>query len=76
MDGARWDDETGVIAESMPKVCKNASCPLQAVLDSHCYVKVLYSDIPHMHWIPCELDKARHMVLSHILAKMPRVSQL
>jgi len=37
MDGARWDDETGVIAESMPKV--------------------LYSDIPHMHWIPCELDK-------------------
>jgi len=37
MDGARWDDETGVIAESMPKV--------------------LYSDIPHMHWIPCEVDK-------------------
>jgi dynein heavy chain len=37
MDGARWDDETGVIAESLPKV--------------------LFSEIPHMHWIPCEKMK-------------------
>eukprot|EP00927_Polykrikos_kofoidii_P046388 TRINITY_DN40623_c0_g4_i1.p1 TRINITY_DN40623_c0_g4~~TRINITY_DN40623_c0_g4_i1.p1 ORF type:complete len:2568 (-),score=563.58 TRINITY_DN40623_c0_g4_i1:159-7829(-) len=34
MEGARWDDDTGCIAESIPKV--------------------LFSEIPYMHWVPVE----------------------
>jgi len=37
LDGARWDTEEGVIAESLPKV--------------------LVSEIPHIHLIPCEVSK-------------------
>jgi len=37
MDGARWDDAEGVVAESMPKV--------------------LFSELPHVHMIPCEASK-------------------
>merc|ERR1719387_1750313 len=37
IDGARWDDETGCLAESFPKV--------------------LFSEIPYMHWNPVETAK-------------------
>merc|ERR1712194_791584 len=37
MDGARWDDNEGCIAESLPKA--------------------LFSEMPHVHLIPCEATK-------------------
>merc|ERR1719265_1234834 len=37
MDGARWDDPSQVIAESLPKV--------------------LFSELPYMHWLPSERHK-------------------
>eukprot|EP00929_Paragymnodinium_shiwhaense_P038462 TRINITY_DN20312_c0_g2_i4.p1 TRINITY_DN20312_c0_g2~~TRINITY_DN20312_c0_g2_i4.p1 ORF type:complete len:4213 (-),score=1296.02 TRINITY_DN20312_c0_g2_i4:279-12917(-) len=37
IEGARWDDIEGVVAESLPKV--------------------LFSEMPHFHLIPCEVSK-------------------